>query len=170
MVLAKIVRMFRFPRKNLFCTLLLSAACAVSVWAGDTRTLDWHELVPADWEPPIIAMAHDEAAERDVDSNALVAELDQQQVRLPGYMKPVVFEERSVTEFLLVPFLPHQVKHHAHLDANQMVYVTLAEPLVVDKPFDPIWVSGTLLLQTVMTDEGPAGYRLSDAQTAEYTY
>ena len=82
-------------------TLLLAALGAVPALAGEARTLDWHELVPADWEPPIIAIAHDEAATREVDRAALVGELDEKQVRLPGYMKPIVFEERSVTGTLL---------------------------------------------------------------------
>jgi hypothetical protein len=62
------------------------------------------------------------------------------------------------------------MKHHAHLEPNQMVYVTLAEPLTVENPFDPIWVKGTITLQTISTDEGPAGYSMVDALAEDYAY
>ena len=114
--------------------------------------------------------AHDEAAVSAVDPSALVAELEKQHVRMPGYMKPIVFEERSVSEFLLVPYLPHHVKHHAHLEPNQMIYVVVAEPFEVENPLTPIWVSGTLHLKTVATDEGPVGYSISKAFISEYVY
>lgn len=135
---------------------------------GSLRVLDWHELVPDNWEPPIIAKAHDRAAEEAVAADALVQDLEGLQVSLPGFMKPTVFTGNTVSEFILVPYLPHHVKQHAHLEANQMVYVTLDIPVVVTTPFDPIWVTGTMRLQTVATDEGPTGYSIAAAQTRPY--
>jgi hypothetical protein len=101
---------------------------------------------------------------------SVVIELDQQLAALPGFMKPVVFESNMVSEFLLVPFLPHHTRQHAHFDANQMVYVYLLEPVHVDNPLVPTWVVGTITLDPVMTDEGPAAYRIIDAVTTEYEY
>ena len=51
-----------------------------------------------------------------------------------------------------------------------MVYVYLLEPVAVENPFAPIWVVGTITLEPVMTDEGPAAYRIVDAVTTEYEY
>jgi hypothetical protein len=135
---------------------------------SSARALDWRELVPDNWEPPIIAKAHDKAAEEAVTADALVQDLEGLQVCLPGFMKPTVFTGSTVSEFILVPYLPHHVKQHAHLEANQMVYVTLDIPVVVTTPFDPIWVTGTMRLQTVATDEGPTGYSLAAAETRPY--
>ncbi len=134
----------------------------------EMRVLDWTDLVPAGWEAPIIAPAYDEDPANMVDEASRVPALDGQTVRLPGYIKPVVFEDRTVSEFLLVPFLPHHVKHHAHLESNQMVYVRLDRSIEVDNPFEPLWVTGTLRLEAVATDEGPAGYSLDGAQTQPY--
>jgi hypothetical protein len=105
-----------------------------------------------------------------IDKASVVTELDRQLAALPGFMKPVVFEDNRVSEFLLVPFLPHHTRQHAHLDANQMVYVYLLEPLEVNDPFAPVWVVGTITLEPVMTDEGPAAYRFVEAVTTEYEY
>ncbi len=134
------------------------------------RMLEWKDLVPEGWEPPLIPPGHDKAETAEVDPAAKVGDLDKQLVTLPGYMKPVVFADNTVSEFLLVPFLPHQVKQHAHLDPNQMVYVSLLEPLQVENPLQPVWVIGTMTLNSVFTDEGPAAYSIQQAVTAEYEY
>lgn len=134
------------------------------------RVLEWKDLVPTGWEPPVVPESYDEVGVGSFDKNSVVQELDRQLVAMPGFMKPVVFEGNQVTEFLLVPFLPHHMRQHAHLEANQMVYVYLLEPLQVENPLAPVWVVGTLTLEPVMTDEGPAAYRVADAVTAEYEY
>ena len=134
------------------------------------RVLEWNELVPEGWEPPLVPEPFDEVDAASVDDDSVVAELDQQLAALPGFMKPIVFEGNQVSEFLLVPFLPHHTRQHAHLDANQMVYVYMLEPLEVENPLAPVWVVGTITLDSVMTDEGPAAYRFVDAVTTEYEY
>lgn len=134
------------------------------------RVLQWQDLVPDGWEAPLVATAYDDVSEAEIDSASVVDELDGQLAALPGYMRPVVFEGNSVSEFLLVPFLPHQTVGHAHLEANQMVYVYAVEPVVVEDPFAPIWIVGTISLEPVMTGEGPAAYRMVDAVTTDYEY
>lgn len=134
------------------------------------RVLEWSDLVPDGWEPPLVPTAYDEISEAVVDETSVVKDLDGQLTALPGYMKPVVYEGNAVSEFLLVPYLPHQITAHAHLDPNQMVYVYALEPVVVENPLAPIWIVGTLSLKPVMTDEGPAAYRMVDAVTTEYEY
>ena len=138
--------------------------------ASQYRVLEWKELVPEGWEPPVVPEAFDEVDASSVDPASVVSELDRQLVALPGFMKPVVFEGNQVSEFLLVPFLPHHTRQHAHLDANQMVYVYTHEPVEVDNPMAPLWVVGTIKLEPVLTDEGPAAYRIVDAVTTDYEY
>ena len=113
---------------------------------------------------------YDEVGTNSIQKGSVVQELNQQLAALPGFMKPVVFEGNQVSEFLLVPFLPHHTSQHTPLDANQMVYVYLLEPVVVENPFVPLWVVGTITLEPVMTDEGPAAYRITDAVITEYEY
>ena len=118
----------------------------------------------------MIAPAYDGPSKHLVDEESLVHALDGLRVKLPGFLRPVVFSDGSVTEFLLVPFLPHHISQHAHLEPNQMVYVVLDKPAAIDSPFDPIWVTGTISLQTVVTDEGPAGYKITSAEIRNYDY
>ena len=166
-----------FPNRTariLRSLLLLSLYCVPIAAAAPPQdaheTLEWAQLVPEKWEPPLIAPAYDRQESGSVDRDSLVSALQERSVRLPGFMKPQVFEGNRVFEFLLVPFLPHHVKQHAHLDPNQMVYVTLAQPLTVENPFEPVWVTGTLTLETVATDEGPAGYSMNSAAAERYEY
>ena len=70
----------------------------------------------------------------------------------------------------MVPYLPHQITAHAHLDPNQMVYVYALKPVVVENPFEPIWIVGEISVEPVRTDEGPAAYRMVDAVTTRYEY
>lgn len=165
-------------QKLILFSLLVWLASATSVAAqseqgapaANYRVLEWQELVPEGWEPPLVPPAHNELAKQGVDPSSVVLELGQKLVTLPGYMRPVVFEGNVVSEFLLVPFLPHQIKQHAHLEPNQMVYVSLIEPVPVDNPLEPVWVVGTMTLDAVFTDEGLAAYSIGDALMTEYRY
>lgn len=138
--------------------------------AAQYRMLEWQDLVPEGWEEPLIPPAHDSAEAMRVAPGAVVADLDGVRVTLPGFIKTAEFDNEQVTALLLVPLLPHHTKQHAHLDANQRVYVSLLEPVLVDKPMAPIWVVGTLTVETTVTEEGPAAYRIADAVITGYTY
>ncbi len=118
----------------------------------------------------MIAPAYDGTSEHLVERESLVHDIDGLLVMLPGFLRPVVYSDGSVTEFLLVPFLPHHIRQHTHLEPNQVVYVVLDKPAVIDSPFEPLWVTGTISVQTVVTDEGPAGYKISSAEIQNYAY
>ena len=136
----------------------------------EVRELEWQELVPDGWMPSIIAPAYDDEASQTVDSADVVPELGNKLVILPGFIKPVVFQNNVVHEFILVPFLEQHVNQHAHLAANQMIYVSLDEPMVVENPFEPHWVMGILSLRSIATDEGATGYSIDKARAEIYKY
>ncbi len=62
------------------------------------RVLNWADLVPEGWEPPLVPKAYDEVSGGAVDKTAVVSDLDEKLAALPGYMKPVVFEGNEVSE------------------------------------------------------------------------
>ena len=155
---------------SLMSPLLAAAEDKTEDITANYRQLEWQDLVPEGWEPPLVPPAHDSAESAAVPAAAVVRELDNTAIYLPGFMKPLKFEGNVVSDFLLVPLLPHHTKQHAHLDANQMIYVSVLEPVAVDNPLQPIWVVGTLTVDTVMTEEGPAAYRIPDAVIADYEY
>lgn len=134
------------------------------------KETQWSDLVPELWEAPLLQAAPDEHDSLYVDPDSLVTALEKTSVKLPGFMIPVTVENYKVTAFILVPFLEHHIKAHIHHDPNQMVFVTLDQPLEITKPFQPLWVSGNILLKAVETDEGPTGYSIENASAEEYLY
>ena len=149
------------------------------------QVLEWEDLVAEGWERPLLLSKKD-VASPSVDESSLVPELNNKLVALPGFMRPVVSEGELmaehkhehkdleegmyVSQFLLVPFLPQNPCSHALWDPNQVVYIDLVEPLQVNNPEEPVWVIGTITHANILTDDGPAGYRIADAVTTNYEY
>ena len=147
------------------------------------QVLDWKDLVPEGWKRPLL-LSKEEVASPSVDESSLVPELGNKLVALPGFMRPVVSEGELmaehqhehkdlsegmyVSQFLLVPFLPQHPCSHALWDPNQVVYIDLLDPLQVNNPEVPVCVVGTITHTVILTDDGPAGYRIVDAVTTNY--
>ena len=130
--------------------------------------LDWPDLVPNNWQAPIILPAPEADGHYPVDPDSLVQKIDGQQISLSGYMVPVRFQQNVVSEFLFLPYLGHHVQSHAHYDANQMIYVKLIEPVTVLSPFYAWFVQGLLRVASVTTEDGRTGYTLEQARAEPY--
>jgi hypothetical protein len=69
--------------------------------------------------------------------------IDGQTVRLPGYMLPLEFAGKEVTEFLLVPCVGACI-HTPPPPANQIVHVKSDKPFEVKGMFEAVWVTGRI--------------------------
>lgn len=76
-------------------------------------------------------------------AQSVVAELDGQVVRMPGYLLPLEFSGREVTEFLLVPYVGACI-HSPPPPPNQIVHVRAEKPFANLAVFAPIWVTGKM--------------------------
>ena len=76
----------------------------------------------------------------------VVAALDGQLVRLPGYALPLELAEAGVTEFLLVPYVGACI-HTPPPPPNQMVLIGLEDAYRVKNLFDAVWVTGTIRIE-----------------------
>ena len=72
--------------------------------------------------------------------------LDGQLVRIPGYALPLEFAGIAVSELLLVPYFGACI-HVPPPPPNQMVFVTLDEPYVVNELFAPVWITGRMSVE-----------------------
>lgn len=71
-------------------------------------------------------------------------DLDGKQVRMPGYLLPLEYDGKQVTEFLLVPYVGACI-HTPPPPPNQIVYVRSEEGFETDGGlFTPVWVSGVM--------------------------
>jgi len=74
--------------------------------------------------------------------------LEGKTVRLPGYVLPLDFKGKEVTEFLLVPWVGACV-HTPPPPPNQIVHVKPDKPFASTGLFAPVWVTGRLSGSTV---------------------
>ncbi len=164
-----------FPHyRNLLATVMIIFYGVIMSFQAQAETsdeyteLDWKDLIPKNWHPPLIEP--DPTEHHHVDKKSLLTTLQEQKIKLAGYMLPVKFTSNKVSEFVLMPFLKHHVKAHYHHAPNQMIYVVLAQPLEVSNPYLPVWVFGQIRLESVDTDAGHTGYSLRQATTESYIY
>lgn len=166
-------------RHLLFASALVPLAAAAQAPAA--RTITWEELVPKDWDPMkdfrdlnmgTLTDADPRAAQmlkkmREAWDNAPVNNaIDNQRVRLPGYVVPLDDSSAGLKEFLLVPYFGACI-HTPPPPSNQIVHVLADKPLPL-KSMDVVWASGTL--RTLRTDSymGASGYRLQQVAVDAY--
>ena len=91
----------------------------------------------------LISIAPEVKRQRLKKATAVVPELDGQQVKLPGYLLPLEFDQKKVTEFLLVPWFGACI-HTPPPPPNQIVFVTIEEGYGNPEQFAPVWVWGEM--------------------------
>jgi len=83
-----------------------------------------------------------------------------QTVRMPGYILPLDYQPGGMVEdFLLVPYVGACI-HTPPPPPNQIVYVTVAEPIRVERLWAAVWVTGRLTADRHMNSLGDAAYTL----------
>lgn len=81
--------------------------------------------------------------EKSAINRAVNTTLDGQLVRIPGYLLPLEFKGKEVTEFLLVPWVGACI-HTPPPPPNQIVHVKPEKPFASTSLFTPVWVTGRL--------------------------
>ncbi|WP_413575328.1 DUF3299 domain-containing protein [Bdellovibrio sp. HCB290] len=91
--------------------------------------------------------------------------LNNQPVKLPGFMVPLEDEQRQVVEFLLVPSSQACI-HVPAPPPNQMVFVKMKKGVPAIQ--GPIWVYGTLKLVTKQSMYGDASFEITGEAIEPY--
>ncbi|HYS14378.1 MAG TPA: DUF3299 domain-containing protein [Burkholderiaceae bacterium] len=91
----------------------------------------------------LLAQRDEIAARQRALASAVNPALDGQQVRMAGYLLPLEFAGKEVTEFLLVPWAGACI-HTPPPPANQIVHVKPEKPVAVTGMFDAVWVTGRI--------------------------
>ena len=161
-------------RRALLALLLLTTT---PLWAAQPKELTWSEMIPPDAAPEVPDMApmHDlsqlgnldpeaaPAAKQDLPNAPVVTALNDQHVRLPGYIVPLeVNEDGRTTDFLLVPYFGACI-HVPPPPSNQIVHVTSKAGVQVDELYQPYWIVGALQVKASSSELADAGYQM-DAQ------
>ncbi|MDM3871333.1 DUF3299 domain-containing protein [Porticoccus sp. W117] len=102
-------------------------------------------------------------------ATATVAELNNQKVRIAGFIVPLEFDDNMVvTEFFLVPYFGACI-HVPPPPPNQLVYVTMEKGIELEAIYDPFWVSGILTTEGKMNDTGFAAYSMAAQRVDDYS-
>lgn len=108
-------------------------------------------------------------------AKAVNPSVDGQVVRLPGYVLPLEFSGKQVTEFLLVPWVGACI-HTPPPPPNQIVHVVADKPFDVSGMYDAVWVTGRMAARagkkSLQLVDGSAdidiGYAIAAARVEPY--
>jgi hypothetical protein len=91
----------------------------------------------------LLARRQQIAEQKQARSRALNTALDGHTVRMPGYLLPLEYSGKQITEFLLVPWVGACV-HTPPPPPNQIVHVKADKPVEYSGLFRPVWVTGRI--------------------------
>lgn len=91
----------------------------------------------------LLARREELAAKRRAQKNAVDPALNGTLVRIPGYLLPLEFRGKAVSEFLLVPWVGACI-HTPPPPPNQIVHVKTEKAFEVSSIFMAVWVTGQM--------------------------
>lgn len=163
-------------------TAMLAATVAVASKpppAPKAEMIDWDSLLPPAQRghfsttapPPIHDYLGESApAVRQSGSATVNIKLAEAELKIPGYIVPLVVDKGVITAFFLVPYLGSCV-HVPPPPPNQLVYVRLSRGgLRLETLEEPFWVTGKMHLQTSGTKLATAAYTLDADRIERYQY
>ena len=156
----KIMNRFSSQMLTCFTAVLVSAAMPAF---GDAEEITWQDLVPP--------MDESFFLNDDVPLGEQVRmELNNKNVRIPGFIVPVDFENRQVvTRFLFVPYFGACI-HEPAPPPNQTIYAEFEPGYTIESLWDPFWIEGTLSTSTVIEDLATASYTLRAEKIEPFIY
>lgn len=111
----------------------------------------------------------DDAYQRALVSTNVVPDMNNQAIRIPGFIVPLSFNEKlAVTQFFLVPFFGACI-HVPPPPPNQIIFVDYPKGIEMGDMYNPIWVSGTLKTKLVENDTATSAYSLKMHAYETYT-
>lgn len=167
------------PTRRTFLSLTLGSVAVAApgwpIWAETPIELEWTDLIPGE---PGIAMEmlqelgvvqHGQLSTPfDQEAGAeLTTEYDGKLVRIPGYLVPLDFEGNGMTAALLVPYIGACI-HVPPPPANQLIFVTTADPYESEGLFEPVFVTGMFGAAATETQLAQVGYAISADRIEPY--
>ncbi len=133
-------------------------------------TINWDDLLPEGEMERIeelyrlsyamTEMDHFGAPMMQIGTYNVVEELIGRTIRMPGFILPLDAQPGgAIGEFLLVPYFGACI-HTPPPPPNQIVHVVTEEPIVVERLFAPVWVTGVLTSERNLNELGNAAYTL----------
>lgn len=104
--------------------------------------------------------AKDDVYQQALISTEVVPELNNQAVKIPGFIVPLEFDDdQTITQFFLVPFFGACI-HVPPPPPNQIIFVSYPQGLKLSALYDPFWIYGNLKTGLVENDMATAAYTM----------
>ena len=159
------------------------------------KTVDWIELMPQEdfnalLDPPAyldeieegsfedqissevqnaMKAASDDPYQQALVSTRVIEEFDGQAVRIPGYVVPLVFNDRqTITQFFLVPYFGACI-HVPPPPPNQIILVNAPQGIQVEVLYDPFWISGVMNTTITKNELATSAYSVEMHHYEAYT-
>ncbi|WP_028670224.1 DUF3299 domain-containing protein [Saccharospirillum impatiens] len=169
----------RHAKPWLILSALLLAGVAFTAQAREAVDIQWDDLMPADFtykslRDQIDYSQYDLSSLSDDDPEAqrlysdmtqllanapVVDALAGANVRLAGFVVPLEMDGDSVYSFLLVPYYGACI-HTPPPPSNQIVFVQTQGGYEMGPMDEPVYVSGTLMVEAQQSELGSSGYTL----------
>ena len=156
-------------------------------------TVEWMNLIP-EWEYEILSrpiphpvddpslidriidnteintpFLDDEQYQQALTSVNVIPELDGQSIKIAGFVIPLEFENKRITQFFLVPFYGACI-HVPPPPPNQIILVNYPEGMKELDIWDPIWVAGVMKTSLIENELATSAYLLEAHEHEEYIY
>ncbi|MFC5705915.1 MULTISPECIES: DUF3299 domain-containing protein [Aeromonas] len=148
---------------------LLLGVLALPAHAVDYKTIDWDVLIPEGEKllpPPQVS--HDgNLASVPQPVGGVNKKLDNQDLRIPGFVVPLEGDAKKITAFLLVPYFGACI-HVPPPPTNQVIYVSYPKGAPVDDLWDAIWVKGKMRTISSSHEMATASYSMEATEVSVY--
>ncbi|WP_374941480.1 DUF3299 domain-containing protein [Aeromonas aquatica] len=148
---------------------LLLGVLALPAHAVDYKTIDWDVLIPEGEKllpPPQVS--HDgNLASVPQPVGGVNKKLDNQDLRIPGFVVPLEGDAKKITAFLLVPYFGACI-HVPPPPTNQVIYVSYPKGAPVDDLWDAIWVKGKMRTISSSHEMATASYSMEATDVSVY--
>ena len=171
-----------------------AATSAPAVPKAEYRDVEWTDLMPEEdlqalLNPPqdimdipdgsemdqisgqisnAIAQASDSRYQQALTSTRVVEAMNDQQIRIPGFIVPIDFDENQMTtRFFLVPYFGACI-HVPPPPPNQILLVDYPKGIKVDELYDPFQISGRLKTSMFQHEMATSAYLLEAADVQPY--
>jgi hypothetical protein len=142
--------------KNFFTIFGILLLLSSNSYSKDSKEITWSDLVP--WTNVFTP--------NEVKFNK---KLDGKTVKIPGYIVPLDHIGFGVVEFMLVPFIGACI-HVPPPPPNQLIYVTTEKPWDAMTLWEPIWVTGKIIVKAQTNIWAETGYQISADEIEFYDY
>jgi len=176
--------------KPLLIFIFVMTFISFTLQASEPRILEWDEMMPEGYVESLLnrdnstfsatdTFSFDDSTEQaqkaydelraKLESSPIVPELNNQLVKLAGFIVPLNFDFDTETfdSFLLVPYFGACI-HTPPPPSNQIVHVSLNKALDQEYLNFAVWVSGLLKTQSKDSELAYAAYSMTDVSVEEY--